>query len=231
MGRAGIIGNWQQTKYVSRETSEQGLLLRPSTGWYCDAINQPQTIYQSNPESNVAFRVVSMVAPEVTYGRIVAFKYDDGRMVTNLNINFNMRVAIYGYGLFNINNQIDTSEAWDNGIIQRNAYQEFDSIISPLVPLLVFPPGYQNGTASLADFSVDATRNYIDDIGGGTGNQLNYYPDYAGNLLYLGGDSDIAPMPEWDNNRYNFFESSGTANNNTNSRGIWVWRTYYYWSR
>lgn len=231
MARKGIIGNWQQTKYVSRETSEQGLLLRPSTGWYCAFDDQPQIIHESMPEENVSFRVVALDAPMVTYGRIVSFTYDDGRLVTNLNNNFNMRVAIYGYGLFNINNQIETSEAWDNGTIQNVAYQSFESIISPLTPLLFIPPGYQNGTSSLSNFSVNATRNYIDTIGGGTGNQLNYYPDYEGDLLYMDGLGTIVPMPEWQDKSYNFFESSGTANNNTNSRGVWVWRTYYYWSR
>lgn len=226
MGRKGLIGNWQQSKYVSRETSGRGLLLRPSTAWYCEPSEQPQTIYSYMPESNVQLRIVAQYEPTVMLGDIREFVYPDGRVV-NVESGTNMRVAVFGYAVWNILNSIDVSEAWEQGVIQRQAYENFIDVCERNAPTLFIPPGYDNGNADISGYYLNTPGRWIDTIGGGTGGQLNYYPDFRGVLIsrYI---SAIAPMPKWPINSYASFETTGTADGDTNSRGIWGWRTYYY---
>lgn len=218
MARSGIIGNWQQTKYVSRETSE-GLGISTPSLWYETTWQDP--VYTWNPETNVVANIYQWIIPAPGAGNIQYWLYPDDTWV---RVGKRLAVVASCLACWNINNNIATSDNWDSGITQLAVNQTYRDYVTP--PGLYIPIGYRNGVEPLSAFTMDDGGLYWYD----TGNLTNFSATFQGELHWSGGNVGVngAPAIEWGSNgSINTLQTSGSYRG---GRAYHIIDWYFVWN-
>lgn len=184
MGKRGIIGNWQQTKYVSRETSlGRGRTVTPYTTWDTDDFVAP--IYEASPTSNIYYSIYNYAGLRTSIGDLRYFQFPD--RIPLVSAGMNSSVFMSALVVSNVQDNFPLPDEWEQGIIQRAALETYEAMRfrPPYEPL----PGYVTGDEPLSNFTVDDGQRYFYTQSG----QTSFIPEFKGELLY--GDTGIGQAP------------------------------------
>lgn len=185
MVKRGIIGNWQHTKYVSRETSG-GIGIGVSTRW--GETEWQDTAMTWNPESNVRASIYGWISPLQGVGKIERWLYPDFKV----NAGTDIWAVCTCVACYNVLNTLPVSDSWEQGITQRVVNQEYEDYF--IKPTLTLPNQYRNGVEPLSAFEIDDGGLYFYDLA----NQTVFSATFQGTLIWSGDRTAIeAPAIEW----------------------------------
>lgn len=205
MGRKGIIGNWQQTKYVSRETSGS-LPLVPWTN--LEFPNGMMDGVDSTPFANTAYRVWDFQIPNQMMGEIEKWDIPNGASIDH---GFGVTAYIRACAYWWINDGIGAPEEWETGIAQNTLFTDWWS--RGFMDFGTPPPSYGNGFEPLSAFEMQQTRTPLFYK---LGNQLNFSPQFD---LYMTHEIfPVSPAPSFNYGNPNILLSGGSE---YDGRGIY----------